>query len=57
MEVIRYLEKLKDNSPVLFKKFFETKFIIHTWNEHAGPIMFERLLKLGLDVELIPFGM
>jgi len=33
------------------------EFVIHTWNDHAGPIMVERLRKIGLKVELKPFGM
>ena len=54
MEVIRYLEKLDEKQ---MSKFLSTRFTIHTWNDHAGPIMVERLLKLGLDARLKPFGM
>ncbi len=55
MEVVRFLEKFSKTPN--FQKLLRTKFIIHTWNEHAGPIMVERLHKLGLNVEHVPFGM
>jgi hypothetical protein len=57
MELVRYLENLSvhhDNEFGLYKKM---EFVIHTWNDHAGPIMVERLRKIGLKVELKPFGM
>lgn len=57
MEVVRYLEKRAHKDPKWFEKFATTKFIIHSWNTHAGPLMVERLEKLGLNVEYKPFGM
>jgi hypothetical protein len=55
MEVVRFLEHFRKTPK--FEKLLRTEFIIHTWNEHAGPIMAERLRKLGLRVTLTPFGM
>lgn len=57
MEVVRYLEKIYRNKPDEFAKLKDTEFIIHTWNAHAGPIMVDRLKKLGLTVRYVPFGM
>ena len=57
MEVVRFLEKWHREEPETFVKFKDTRFIVHTWNDHAGPIMLERLLKIGLSTELKPFGM
>jgi len=57
MEVIRFLEKMSNDTPDEFDKLKETEFIIHTWNGHAGPQMVERLQKLGLNVAYVPFGM
>jgi hypothetical protein len=56
MELVRYLERLAKHSYPEFAEF-KAKFIVHTWNEHAGPIMVERLSNIGLDVEYKPFGM
>jgi hypothetical protein len=55
MEIVRYLEMLAKQYAPEFADF-KAKFVIHTWNEHAGPIMLERLLKIGLETEWIPFG-
>lgn len=57
MEVVRYLEKIHRTKPAEFAKLQDTEFIIHTWNAHAGPIMVDRLKKLGLTVRYVPFGM
>jgi hypothetical protein len=57
MELVRYLENLYKHYQPEFQAFKKMKITIHTWNDHAGPIMTERLRKIGLDVELIPFGM
>ena len=57
MEVVRYLEKMHHDTPEEFEKLQAAKFVIHSWNSHAGPIMVERLSKIGLDVEYKPFGM
>ena len=57
MEVVRYLEKMSRDKPEEFKKLKAARFVIHSWNDHAGPIMVERLLKIGLNVEYRPFGM
>ena len=57
MEIVRFLEHRHSESPEEFAKLKNTKIIVHTWNEHAGPIMCERLRKIGLKVELKPFGL
>ena len=57
MEVVRYLEKISRTKPDEFSKLKDTEFIVHTWNAHAGPIMVDRLKKLGLTVRYVPFGM
>ena len=54
MEVIRFIEKLSAEDLAYFNG---TKFVVHTWNESAGPKMVERLHKLGLGAEYKPFGM
>jgi hypothetical protein len=57
MELVRYLENLSVHHGPEFQAYKKMKFVIHTWNDHAGPIMVERLRKIGLKVELKPFGM
>ena len=57
MEIVRYLEKMGHDKPEEFEKLKRAHFVIHSWNGHAGPLMFERLAKIGLDVVYIPFGM
>ncbi len=57
MEVVRFLEKKVKQEPDEFEKLKKTKFIVHTWNEFAGPVMTRRLGKLGLSVDRIPFGL
>ena len=57
MELVRYLEKLSIHHDDVFGAYKKMKFVVHTWNDHAGPIMTERLRKIGLKVELKPFGM
>jgi hypothetical protein len=57
MELVRYLERLSVHHGDVFPAYKKMEFIIHTWNDHAGPIMVERLRKIGLKVELKPFGM
>jgi hypothetical protein len=57
MELVRYLERLSVHYDNEFPAYKKMEFIIHTWNDHAGPIMVERLRKIGLKVELKPFGM
>jgi hypothetical protein len=57
MELVRYLERLSVHHGDVFGDYKKMKFVVHTWNDHAGPIMVERLRKIGLSVELIPFGM
>lgn len=57
MEVVRYLEKMAHDKPEEFEKLKAAHFVIHSWNSHAGPIMVDRLSKIGLDVEYKPFGM
>ncbi len=57
MEIIRYLENLSIHHTDVFPAYKKIKWTVHTWNDHAGPIMVERLRKIGLTVELKPFGM
>jgi len=57
MEVVRNLERMSRDKPEEFRKLQAAKFTVHSWNSHSGPVMTERLLKIGLDVEYIPFGM
>jgi hypothetical protein len=57
MEIVRFLERKAKKEPEEFKHLRKVKIIVHTWNEHAGPIMVDRLRKIGLSVELKPFGM
>jgi hypothetical protein len=57
MEIVRFLEKKAKKEPEEFKHLRKVKITVHTWNEHAGPIMVDRLRKIGLSVELKPFGM
>jgi hypothetical protein len=57
MEVIRFLEKKAAKEPKEFEHLKKVKVTIHTWNEHAGPIMVDRLRKIGISAELKPFGM
>jgi hypothetical protein len=56
MELIRYLENLSKHYVPEFQAYKSMSFIVHTWNDHAGPIMTERLTKIGLNVKWIPFG-
>jgi len=55
MEIVRFLEKLSKDEKQ-FEPYKKMKFIIHSWNSHAGPRMKERLKKIGLDVIRKPFG-
>ncbi len=57
MELVRYLENLNKHYVPEFQELKKIKWTIHTHNDHAGPIMFDRMEKIGLDVEWIPFGM
>ena len=57
MEIVRVLEKKAHKEPEEFKKLENTLFIIHSWNNHAAPIMQDRLSKLGLTAVWVPFGM
>lgn len=57
MEVVRSLEKMSHDKPEEFEKLKVARFVVHSWNGHAAPIMVERLTKLGLDVVCVPFGM
>ena len=56
MEIVRYLERLAEHSYPEFKPLLGVRFIIHSYNEHASPIMVERLTNIGLDAEWVPFG-
>jgi hypothetical protein len=57
MEIVRYLERLAKHSYPEFAPLLHVHFIVHTWNEHAGPLMVERLRNIGLGVDYTPFGM
>ena len=57
MEVVRYLEKMSRDKPEEFEKLKQARFTVHSWNTHAAPIMVDRLSKIGLDVDYVPFGM
>ena len=57
MEIVRFLEKKAKKEPEEFEYLRTVKIVVHTWNEHAGPIMVDRLLKIGLNAEWKPFGM
>lgn len=50
MEVVRYLE---DTDP---DRFHGCLFIVHSFNEYAGPKMVERLLYAGYKAVYKPFG-
>lgn len=56
MEIVRYLEKLEKHSYPEFFELKKIKWIVHSWNEHAAPIMIERMTNIGLKVEWVPFG-
>jgi hypothetical protein len=57
MEVVRYLEGMAHKHPEEFNELKDVKVVVHSWNTHAGPIMQDRLSKLGLKVVWTPFGM
>ncbi len=57
MEIVRFLENKARTEPEEFENLKKAQFIVHTWNEYAGPVMVERLKKLGLKTVHIPFGM
>ncbi len=57
MEIVRYLERLSVHCGDTFGSYKKMKWIVHTWNSHAGPTMVERLRKIGLQVNWVPFGM
>ena len=56
MEIVRYLERLAEHSYPEFEPLKKIKWVVHSYNEHAAPIMIERMTKIGLNVEWIPFG-
>jgi hypothetical protein len=56
MELVRYLERLSVHHGDVFPVYTKMKWVIHSWNEIAAPIMTRRLEALGLSVEWIPFG-
>jgi hypothetical protein len=53
MEVVRAIERMDSDK---FRKLAEAHFVVHTWNDYAGPKMVDRLNKLNLKVDHIPFG-
>ena len=57
MEIVRFLEEKAKKEPKEFEHLKKVRVTVHTWNEHAGPIMVDRLRKIGLSAELKPFGM
>ena len=56
MEIVRYLERLSVHHDDLFPRYRSMKWVVHSYNEQASPIMIERLRKIGLKAEWIPFG-
>jgi hypothetical protein len=57
MEVIRFLEKKAAKEPTEFEHLKKVRVVVHTYNEHAGPIMVDRLKKIGIDADWKPFGL
>jgi len=57
MEVVRFLERKYVEEVEEFEKLKKITITVHSWNDHAGPIMVERLRKIGMRAELKPFGM
>lgn len=57
MEVVRFLERKSIEESEEFEKLKHINIVIHTWNDHAGPLMTERLRKIGLKTEYKPFGL
>ena len=57
MEIIRFLEKKAKKEPVEFEHLKKVKVVIHSYNEHASPIMIDRLKKIGIDAAWKPFGL
>jgi hypothetical protein len=57
MEVVRFLERKNIEESEEFEKLKKIRMVIHTYNDHAGPIMIERLRKLGFKTESKPFGL
>lgn len=56
MEVIRWLETTAKKKPSEFEDFKEVKFVVHSWNSHAAPIMVDRMERIGLNAVYQPFG-
>ena len=56
MEIVRYLERLAKHNYPAFEPLKHVEWIIHSYNDHAAPIMMERLRNIGLGVLWIPFG-
>ncbi len=56
MEIIRKLEEWHHKKLEEFKNLLSTKFVVHSYNAHAAPIMVDRLKKLGLEAKWVPFG-
>lgn len=54
MEVVRWIECRSSDER---EKWSKTRFVIHSWNAPASIEMLQRLQKLGLKVQRIPFGM
>jgi hypothetical protein len=57
MELVRYLENLSAHYSPEFQALKKIHWTVHTHNDHAGPIMVDRMIKIGLTVEWLPFGM
>ena len=53
MEVVRWLQNIPHARLLRYRKI---KFVTHSWNFPAARSMHLKLLDLGLDSELIPFG-
>ncbi len=57
MEIVRFLEQKAAKEPAEFEHLKKVRIVIHSWNEYASPIMVDRLQKIGMKVDWIPFGM
>jgi len=53
MEVVRWIERRSSGE---LQKLQKCKFTVHSWNIPAAKQMVSRLEKLGLNVQMIPFG-
>jgi hypothetical protein len=57
MEIVRFLEGKAKKEPEEFEHLKKVRITIHSYNEHASPIMVDRLKKIGIDAVWRPFGL